>query len=87
MQKILGEVLGVRFEMKFDVKPTRVDRLQLTDMDTHEYIFDEEFVGTPWRNAIRIAAHKAFAVEMVEHNDLELPERIAEALGYGAGSE
>lgn len=87
MQKILGELLGVEFLLIEDVRPTNELRLQLTNLDTHEVIFDELFIGTPLRNCIRIAAHKVWAEEMVRENDLELPERIAEALGYGGGSE
>lgn len=87
MQKILGELLGVEFLLIEDVRPRNWFRLQLTNLDTHEIIFDEVFIGTTLRNCIRIAAHKVWAKEMVKESDLELPERIAEALGYGGGSE
>lgn len=87
MQKILGELLGVEFLLIEDVRPTNELRLQLTNLDTHEVILDEVFVDTPLRHSIKLAAHKAWHEEMFRHNDWGLPERIAEALGYGGGSE
>jgi hypothetical protein len=77
MYKELGSVLGVDFE----VNTYPVDGFQLTLRGPEgETLFDSRMIGYTLWEAVTHASAKAWAEEMEQHNDYELPVRIATAL-------
>ena len=78
MYKELGSVLGVDFEMN----SYPVDGFQLTLRGPEgETLFDSRMVLYTLWEAVTHAAGQVWAEEMEQHNDYELPQRIATALG------
>lgn len=78
MYKELGSVLGVDFEMY----SYPADGFQLTLRGPErETLFDGRMILCTLWEGIIYAATKVWADEMAEHNDYELPMRIATAMG------
>jgi len=78
MYKELGSLLGVDFE----VHSYPVDGFQLTLRGPEgETLFDNRMIGYTMWEAVISASQQVWAEEMAEHNDYELPMRIAATLG------
>lgn len=78
MYKELGSVLGVDFEMN----SYPVDGFQLTLRGPEgETLFDSRMIMYTLWEAVTHASAKVWAEEMAKHDDYELPQRIATALG------
>ena len=73
----LGEVLGVDFDVHH--YPTDGFHLTLTDPEG-ELLWDSRMIGYTLWEAVTTASANAWAAEMDQHDDYELPRRIAEAL-------
>lgn len=75
----LGTILGVRF----DYESTELNGfvLTLTNDETEEQLLHRRFVGyTVWEAVIK-ACFEVWDKEIQEHEDYELPKRIAKTLG------
>jgi len=78
----LGTLLGVTFTV--DSYPS--DGFQLTlgtydeDTDNFEYVYDNRMIGYTLWEAVIHACHEVWREEIEQHNDYELPERIANSL-------
>lgn len=76
--KELGILLGVRFEV--EDRPVDGFVLRLTNDETEEVLFENRMIFyTLWEAVIK-ACNEVWAKEMEEHDDWELPNRIAAAL-------
>lgn len=74
----LGEVLGTNFEIH--TYPS--DGFQLTVWGPEgEKLFDRRMIMSTLYESVISASQQVWAEEMAEHNDYELPMRIAAALG------
>lgn len=75
----LGILLGVRFET--DSTGVNGFVLRLTNDETEEVLFQNRMIFyTLWEAVIK-ACNEVWAEEMEKHQDWELPNRIATALG------
>jgi len=77
--KNLGEVLGVDFWL--DIYPVDGFRLELTNSESGETLFDNRMIGYTLWEAVEVACHQAWAEEMEQNDFDELPYKIATALG------
>ena len=73
----LGEVLGVSFEV--ENYPVDGFQLRLTGPEG-ETLFDRRMIFSTLWEAVLSASQQVWAEEMAEHNDYNLPRRIATAL-------
>lgn len=73
----IGECLGVDFEI--EVYPSDGFQLKLYGPEG-ETLFDRRMILYTLYEAVTYAASEVWADEMAEHEDYELPQRIAAAL-------
>jgi hypothetical protein len=78
MTEEIGTVLGVDFKIHY--YPTDGFQLTLNHCDTGEVLYDNRMIFYSVWEAVCRASSQVWAQEMEQHNDYDLPSRIATAL-------
>jgi hypothetical protein len=78
MTEEMGTVLGVDFKIQH--YRTNGFQLTLTHSDTGEVLYDNQMILYSVWEAVCRASSQVWSQEMEQHNDYELPARIATAL-------